>query len=121
MAEKQFWAGVIRFLYDQREKTESGTLANGRAGEGNRRETAMQEEWIRKRERAVGTRSLRMVDYLFFSRSRISVSSFSSLLGSGAGAGSSSFFVVILVMPLIMRNTQKAMMRKSMVFWMNIP
>ena len=47
--------------------------------------------------------------YLFFSRSRISVSSFSSADGAGgaggvAGLGSSFFLVVSLAMPLTIRN-----------------
>ena len=54
--------------------------------------------------------------YFFAKRSRISPRSFSSLLGSGAGAGSSSFFLLSLFMPLIIKKIQKAMMRKSMMF-----
>ena len=50
-------------------------------------------------------------DYLFLSRSRISPSSFSSLLGSGAGAGSSSFFLVILLIALITKKILRAIIR----------
>ena len=44
--------------------------------------------------------------YLFFSKSRISPSSFSSADGSGSGAGSSSFLAVNLFIPLIIRKIQ---------------
>ena len=59
----------------------------------------------------------------FFSKSRISVSSFSSALGSGAGAGaaSSSFLRVRAAMPFTMKKIHRAMMRKSTTFWMNWP
>lgn len=62
--------------------------------------------------------------FLSFSRSRISVSSFSSVVGSGAGAGaagSSAFLRDSLLMPLTSRKTQKATMRKSSRFCRNSP
>lgn len=61
----------------------------------------------------------------FFSRSRISVSSFSSAVGSGAGAsgaGVSSFFLrASLLIPFTSKNTQKAMMVKSISVWRKLP
>lgn len=65
--------------------------------------------------------------YAFFSfrRSRISMRSFSSLLGSGAlgvSAGfSSSFFAVTLLTTLMSMKIQKATMRKSKVVCRKLP
>ena len=59
--------------------------------------------------------------HFFFSSSRISVSSFSVAVGSGVGAGASSFFLASLLMPLTSKNTQKAMMMKSMKVCMKLP
>ena len=61
-----------------------------------------------------------------FRRSRISVSSSSSLVGFGSscfGLASSSFFLRLdsLLMPLTRRKTQNAMMTKSMMVWMKAP
>lgn len=64
-------------------------------------------------------RNNNIVCYLFFSRSRISVSSFSSADGSGAAgasSGSAFFFFARFVIPFIRRNTQKAIIRKSITF-----
>ncbi len=62
------------------------------------------------------------MDY-FFSRSRISVRSFSSLVGSGGAAGSSSFLPRSRrrLMALTMRKTTKAMIRKLMIALMKSP
>ena len=62
--------------------------------------------------------------YCFFNRSRISVRSFSSLVGSGSGAGaagSSAFFLESLLIPFTIRNTQKAIIRKSNVVCRKLP
>ena len=63
--------------------------------------------------------------FLSFSRSRISASSFSSLEGSGAGAGFCSASTLFLrakrFMPLTSMKTQKAMMMKSKSVWMKLP
>ena len=70
-------------------------------------------------ERVVGE-----APYLFFSKSRISVRSFSSAVGSGAGAGaagSSVFFFDNLLIPFTRRKTQKAMMMKSNVVCKKLP
>lgn len=56
--------------------------------------------------------------YLFFSKSLISVRSFSSVEGA---AVSSSFFLENLEIALIIRNTQRAIIKKSTVFWINTP
>ena len=46
-----------------------------------------------------------------------------ALLGAGAGvgAGFSCFLLANLLMPFTKRNTQNAMMTKSMRFWMKLP
>ena len=65
-----------------------------------------------------------MAIYFFsFIKSRISASNFSSAEGSGAGvgAGFSCFLLANLLMPFTKRNTQNAMMTKSMRFWMKLP
>ena len=56
--------------------------------------------------------------YLFFSKSRISVSNLMSSEGSaGAAAFSSSFFFFVkAVMPFTIRKIQNAMIRKSSTF-----
>lgn len=63
--------------------------------------------------------------FWFFRRSRISMRSFSSLLGSGAlgaSAGfSSSFFLEILFTTLMSMKIQKATMRKSKQVWRKLP
>ena len=66
---------------------------------------------------------LKTKNYLFFSKSRISVSRVSSALGAGgSGAGaSSSFFLFSLFMALIIKKTQNATQMKSTMFWMNWP
>ena len=59
-----------------------------------------------------------------FSKSRISVSSRSSADGAGGAGGvalAASFLRVSLLMPFTSRNTQRAMMVKSMMVWMNWP
>ena len=60
----------------------------------------------------------------FLRMSRISVRSFSSAVGSGAGAGASStafsFFMNFMVTRRAMK-MERAMIRKSTMFWMNIP
>ncbi len=61
------------------------------------------------------------VYFLSFSRSRISVNSCSSLLGSGGAAGASSSFLFRLLMALIAIKMAKAMMVKSNMVWMNLP
>ena len=64
---------------------------------------------------------IRLPDY-FFSRSRISVSNFSSLLGSGgAGAGAGTSFRIILFIALIIMNMANATIRKSMVVCIKAP
>ena len=55
-----------------------------------------------------------------FSRSRISVSNSSSLLGAGGAAGF-SFFRLSLESRRTKRKTEKAMMRKSNVTWRKLP
>ena len=68
-----------------------------------------------------------MDTYFFsFSRSRISVSNTSSLVGAGgaggaAGAASAAFFVVSFVMRRINKNIAKAIIRKSKVACRNCP
>ncbi len=60
----------------------------------------------------------------FFSRSRISVSNFSSLVGSGgagAGAGAASSFLIRLFMALIIMKMANATIRKSIVVCMKAP
>ena len=63
--------------------------------------------------------------FWFFRRSRISMRSFSSLLGSGSlGASacfSSSFFLEILFTTLMSMKIQKATMRKSKQVWRKLP
>ena len=67
--------------------------------------------------------------YLFFSRSRISVSRTSSALGAGGAGGSaaaaaSSFFLVIsvsLFRPFTSQNTTRARMAKLMTAEMKLP
>ena len=59
----------------------------------------------------------------FFNRSRISVSSFTSSEGSGAGSSffSSSFLRVILLKPFSTKNRVSAVIRKVMMAWMKFP
>lgn len=63
--------------------------------------------------------------FLSFSRSRISANNFSSLEGSGAGAGFCSASTLFLrakrFMPLTSMKTQKAIMMKSKSVWMKLP
>ena len=65
-----------------------------------------------------------MIAYLFFSKSRISESNFSSAVGSGLGAGaagSSFFFCDNLLMAFTSKNTQKAIMIKLKTFCKKFP
>lgn len=78
-------------------------------------------------ENAYGARCFIVSDVQFFfcslSRSRISVSNTSSLLGAGAGAGAgaaSSFFLNFM-MTLSAMKIDKAIIKKSTMFCINIP
>ena len=62
-----------------------------------------------------------LLSFCFLSRSRISVSSTSSLVGGAGGAGVSSFLRSILLITLIRENTAKAIIVKSIMVWMNLP
>ena len=65
-----------------------------------------------------------MIAYLFFSKSRISDNNFSSVVGSGSGAGaagSSFFFCDNLLMAFTSKNTQKAIMIKLKTFCKKFP
>ena len=57
----------------------------------------------------------------FFRRSRISLRSVTSSLGGGGVAGAASSFFLRLFIALITKKIQRATIRKSMIFWINIP
>ena len=57
--------------------------------------------------------------YVRFSRSRISVNSFSSAVGPGAAGAGAGFRIAFT--PFTSRNTQNAMMMKSIEVWMKLP
>lgn len=64
----------------------------------------------------------RSATYFCFSKSRISVSNFSSADGAGGAAGVSSFFFfAILLISFTSMNTQNATMIKSMEVCMKLP
>ena len=61
--------------------------------------------------------------YLFFNRSRISVSNFSSADGSGTGAGAAASSFLRITLPIRLTNTkiENAIIRKSNVVWRKLP
>ena len=83
----------------------------------NQKETVVELSWwdLHKDKVYIGIIGF----HYFLSRSRISLSSSTSsgVAGSSAGAGSSFFFSFSSIR--IARNIKKAIIRKSMMFWMN--
>ena len=78
-------------------------------GRGRRRTLRREDNRIAICPASGWTAFIRVAHY-FFNKSRISVRSFTSAVGSGAGAGGSSFFSLLIA--LMAKNKTPAMIRK---------